>query len=87
MALNTQRLRELRKRPIGQRGNRLADAIELSQETSTSIAAELGFALQYVSDVSRGRYDTITVENAGRFSRYFGCAIEDLFPAREAIAS
>lgn len=87
MALNNHRLRELKQRPIGKTGNRLADAIELSGETSTAIADALGFTLTYVSDVARGRWQTITVDNAHKFADYFGCAIEDLFPAREAVSA
>ena len=34
----------------------------------------------YVSDVVHCRYRTITVVNARRFARYFGCSVEDLFP-------
>lgn len=30
-----------------------------------------------ISDVARQRYRTITVENARKFARYFGCSIED----------
>ena len=37
-------------------------------------------ATVHVSDVARRRYRTITVENARKFARYFGCSIEDLFP-------
>jgi len=87
MALNTHKLRELRKRPIGASRNRLADAIALSGETSTAVATATGFTLPYVSDVCRGRWDTITVDNARRFADHFGCAIEDLFPAREAVSA
>ena len=35
----------------------------------------------YVSDVARERHRTITVDNAHRFASYFGCRIDDLFPA------
>jgi transcriptional regulator with XRE-family HTH domain len=86
-ALTQSKVRELRHRPVSKAGNRLADAIDLSGQTSTAIGEALGFTLQYVSDVSRGRWQTITVDNAHKFAEFFGCAIEDLFPAREAVAS
>lgn len=85
MALTKQQLNQLRRRRTGQ--NRVAVAIEMSGETSTAIADALGLTLPYVSDVARNRYNTITVENARKFADYFGCTIEDLFPAREAVAS
>lgn len=87
MALSTQKIRELRQRKVGPSGNRVADAIEISGVTSTAVAAATSFTLQYVSDVARGRWDTITVDNARKFAEFFGCAIEDLFPARQAVAS
>lgn len=85
--LTAGKLKELRQRKIGASGNRLSDAIELSGQTSTAVAAATGFTLTYISDVSRGRWDTITVDNARKFATFFGCRIEDLFPAREAVAS
>jgi hypothetical protein len=36
--------------------------------------------------VKAGRMQTVTVENAHKFAEFFDCAIEDLFPAREAVA-
>lgn len=86
MALSTSKLKELRRRPVGESGNRLSDALDLSDQTATAVAEALGFTLPYLSDVRSGRYNTITVENAHKFARYFGCAIEDLFPSREAVA-
>ena len=51
------------------------------------MAAALGFPQPYISDVARRRYQTITVENARKFAHYFGCTIEDLFPAPRQAAS
>ena len=45
-----------------------------------TLAKALRLTQPYVSDVARGRYRTITVENAWKFAAYFGCRIEDLFP-------
>lgn len=41
----------------------------------------------YISDVARGRYQTITLVKARKFAEYFGCAIEDLFPAPSALVA
>ena len=60
--------------------NRVAKAISLAGVTQVTIAKKLGLPQPYVSDVARCRYRTITVENARKFARYFGCSIEDLFP-------
>ena len=60
--------------------NRVAKAMALSDVTQVIVAKALGLTQPYVSDVARGRYRTITVENARKFASYFGCRIEDLFP-------
>lgn len=86
-ALNSKRLRELRDEPIAEGSNRVARAIELAGVTQLEVAAGTELPQPYVSDVARNRYRTITVENAHKFADYFGCTIEDLFPAREAVAS
>jgi transcriptional regulator with XRE-family HTH domain len=83
MALTAQQLRELMARtPVS--GNRLAHAIELAGITQTALAAAIGLPNTYISDTARGRYQTITVENAHRFAEYFGVSIDVLFPSKEA---
>ena len=59
---------------------RVAKAISLTGVTRVTVAKSLGMSYNYVCDVARGRYRTITVENASRFAQLFGCYIEDLFP-------
>jgi hypothetical protein len=85
MQLTKDQIERLRKaRTVG---NRIAKAVELADVKLTEVSAATGLPYVYVSDVSRNRWQTITVENAHKFANYFGCAIEDLFPAREAVAS
>lgn len=83
MVLTSKQLAALRRAPAD-KGNRLAAAIDLTQVTQTALADELGMGNTYVSDVVRGRYQTVTMANARRFAEYFGCSIEDLFPAKVA---
>lgn len=87
MPLTNTQLKQLRRSPVGASGNRLAIAIKLSGETGAVIATALGFTAPYLSDVSRGRWQTITVANARKLADHFGCQIEDLFPAKAAVAS
>lgn len=88
MALNNKQLAELRKTPLGASGNRVQAAIDLLGTTQVATAEETGFKVSYVADVARGRHQTITVTNGHRFAEFFGCTIDDLFPARsEAHAS
>lgn len=87
MALTDKQLKQLRRSPVPQVGNRLARAIELAETTQIAVGAAVGESNTYVSDVARGRYQTITVEKAHKFAVHFGCCIEDLFPPRVAVAS
>ena len=75
--LTKQQLVVLRSEPGS---NRVAKAMALTGVTQVTVAKALGMTQPYVSDVARGRYRTITVENARKFASYFGCCIEDLFP-------
>ena len=75
--LTEDQLRTLRSEPGV---DRVAKAISLAAVTQVTVAKALGLPQPYVSDVARRRYRTITVENARKFARYFGCSIEDLFP-------
>lgn len=75
--LSEQQLTALRSEPGA---NRVAKAMALAGVTQATVARALGLAQPYISDVARGRYRTITVDNARKFARYFGCSIEDLFP-------
>lgn len=85
MALTHKQLRELRA--TGTVGNRVAKAIELADVNQIEIARSTGLPQPYISDVARNRYQTITVDNAHKLADYFGCAIEDLFPSKDAVAS
>lgn len=82
--LTAEQLATLREEPGT---NRVAKAIALAGVTQGTVASALGFPQPYISDVARRRYQTITVGNARKFAHYFGCSIEDLFPAPEQAAS
>ncbi len=79
-------LEQLRSSGFPRTGNRVGVAIEIAGVTQRTIARTLGMPEPYVSEVVRGRYRTITVENAHRFADFFGCTVDDLFPRREAAA-
>ena len=65
------------------RSHRVATALSLAGVTQVAVAEALGVTQAYVSDVVRHRHSTITVANAWKFARYFGCSIDDLFPPRD----
>jgi transcriptional regulator with XRE-family HTH domain len=75
-------LDELRATPVPAVGNRLAIAFELAERSQADCVRETRFTAAYVSDMVRGRFQNITLDNAYEFARFFDCQIEDLFPAR-----
>lgn len=86
MALTSQQLADLKAAPIPESGNRVGLALQLAGLTQLEAAAITGESQPYISDVARGRYQTITLAKAYKFATLFGCAIEDLFPSKEAVA-
>ena len=78
--LSKKQLAVLRADSQSPRRNRVGSAISLAGVTQAAVARAAGLPQPYVSDVARGRYQTITLRNARKFAEYFGCAIEDLFP-------
>jgi len=61
--------------------------MELAAVTQVQIAERIGLTQSYISKVKNGDYTDLPGETMRAFAEYFGCAIEDLFPAREAVAS
>jgi len=86
MALSTRQLAELRHAAVGDTGNRLNAARRIAKLTQIDVAEGTGFTQPYVSAVDSGKHATITVDNARKFAVFFGCSIEDLFPAKSEVA-
>ncbi len=86
VALSSEQIEQLRAAPPAG-SNRIARACQLAGIRQVDLANAIGFPQQYVSDVARDRFRTITVDNARRFAEFFGCAIEDLFPRRDTEAA
>jgi len=85
--MTPKQLADLRNRSARKTGNRLAAAFEIVDRSQADCVRATRFTAQYVSDMVRGRFQNISLDNARTFAEYFGCQIEDLFPAREAVAS
>lgn len=77
----------LAKMALDGRPNRLSAAISMANAKQADIAAATGFTQSYISAVSNGRYQTITVENAHKFAEFLGAPIEVLFPNRDEAAA
>ncbi len=85
--MTPKQLKDLRSRPVAETGNRLADAFSITERSQAECVRETKFTAQYVSDMVRGRFQNISIDNAHEFARFFECQIEDLFPSREVLAS
>ncbi len=85
--LTENQVEALRRLPADDRPNKLRLAMALADVTQGQLVEATGLAQPYVSDVVRGRFRTITVDNARKFAEFFGCQIEDLFPRREGAAA
>lgn len=79
----------LRRAPVSDTPNKVALAMKLAAVTQDEIAAATDFDQTYISRIKNGRYSSrgLPGETMRTMAEYFGCQIEDLFPAREAIAS
>lgn len=67
--------------------NNIALAMKLADVTQVQIAEATGLQQSYISRIMRGRYSRLPGETMRTLATFFGCAIEDLFPAREEMAS
>lgn len=84
--LTRKQVEQLRQTPPRFR-NRIADAMDLAGATQVQIAETTGFTQSYISRVRNGQYgDELPGETMRAFAVCFGCAIEDIFPARQAVA-
>jgi len=73
--------------PLGSMPNKLRIALALAKARQVEICDETDMTPPMVSDFVNGKYTTLTIDTARKFSDYFGCQIEDLFPAREAMSA
>lgn len=67
--------------------NKLRLAIELDGTTQMQVAEALDIPQSQVSRDAAGKFSAISLDKARAYANFFGCGVEDLFPAREAVAS
>lgn len=58
----------------------------LAGVTQEQLEAQTGVPQGFISAISNGRSPKLPVHTARKFSIFFGCAIEDLFPEVAAAA-
>ena len=51
------------------------------------VATAIGLTNPQVSDIERGDYKDVPLEKSRLVAEFFGCPIEDLFPARERVSA
>jgi hypothetical protein len=86
LPLTASQIRQLRAQPVAEGGNRIEKAIELADIPHGQLAAAVDLTPSQVSDDIRGRYQTMRLDRAQRYARVFGCRVDDLFPANQAVA-
>lgn len=85
--LTTEQLEAMRAVPCGAMPNKLRIALALAQLQQSEVAEQTGIGVPHLSTLVTGKYSNVTVETARKLAAFFGCAIEDLFPARQEMAS
>ena len=83
--LNRKQLAELRRAPLD-RGNRLRQAMRIGKVTQVQLAAAVGVAQSQVSEDVNGKFSEMSLNKAREYAAFFGCSVDDLFPAEEAVA-
>lgn len=86
MPLTAEQLNALRAVPLGSMANkvRLARMLLAADVRQSDIGASSGLTKVQISDIERGEYKDIPLENCRGLAEFFGCQIEDLFPPRAA---
>lgn len=85
--LTAEQIEAMRAVPLGAMPNKLRIALVLAKERQADVVEATGIPAPNLSKLVGGKYGDMTVETARKLADYFGCAIEDLFPERQAVAS
>jgi hypothetical protein len=85
-ALDAEQVEALKTAPIGTAPNRLQIAFALANVKQSIACEALGWSASDMSKLVRGAYQSVDVEKARSLAEYFGCGIEDLFPAKQEVA-
>lgn len=84
--LTAEQIEALRSVPLGDMPNKLRVALGMTKTRQSEVSEETRIAQPNLSGIVNGRYGTLRVDTARKIAEFFGCAIEDLFPEREAVA-
>jgi transcriptional regulator with XRE-family HTH domain len=84
--LNRTKVAQLRKAPMLDTPNKIALAMKLARVTQVEVAAGVGLTQASVSRIKCGDYVDLPLSTLRNFAAFFGCHIEDLFPAERVSA-
>ncbi len=84
--LSPEQLDALRSVPLLEMPNRLRVALGMAKARQVDLVEATGLDPSMVSNFVNGNYRTMTLDTARKLADFFGCQIDDLFPAR-AVAS
>lgn len=80
--LTPEQLEALRSIPLLEMPNKVPVAMALTGAKQVDIVDASDMDSSSVHRVVKGKYSALEVDTARKFADYFGCQIEDLFPAR-----
>lgn len=80
--MTAEHIATLRLMPLGERANKVAFALTLSDTAQADVCRATGIHPANLSNIVNGRYKDLALETSRKLAEFFGCAIEDLFPAR-----
>lgn len=78
--LSSEHLRILRRTKVPGT-NKLKLAMDLGSITQVELAAGVGISQSYVSRIANGEHPSLPLDTTHALAQFFGCQIEDLFPA------
>lgn len=84
--LSPEQLEALRALPLLSMPNKVEVALAMVQAKQNDIvASDESLDPSIVSRIVNGKYSTLDIELARKFSTFFGCQTDDLFPARTEV--
>ena len=80
--LTPEQLEALRAMPLLGMPNKVEIALSLVGAKQADIVEDKDMDASSVHRVVKGKYSALELETSRKFAAFFGCQIEDLFPAR-----
>ena len=82
--LTTEQLESLQRAPLGRLANRLPIAFALTGSKQAEACEATGLSASHMSKLVNG-LTSVSVEHAHKLADFFGCSIEDVFPAKAEV--